>query len=444
MKHLSVSIAAISLLLFSIALGACSNAPPPLPQTEVPPSPTIIQNVEVEQPSSSVGEATAEATLGVTATYDPGDAGAILEAGNINYANGNYINAINDYSLAILADPNYPDAHYNRGLAYLAFGDLEAALADFEEAISLDDTRPDVFVARARTYIQLDENQSALEDLEAAANLDPNFAPIYLVRAKLLGSFDEIGEEQLAFALTDLERYITLRPDEPDGYLERGRIYLKVEDYQAALTDFNVALSTAPDEAEAYYLRGLAYIAQGDEESAIADFEQARRLGLENELLLYNLGAAYNTTEAYEQGQQVLLEAVSYNPNNYATQYQLALSYFFTTQFATALNHANRAISLQQGSSEAYALRATIFLNLGRWQDAINDYDQAIAFDETYYDGYYGIAQGYIGLQEIAPAMEALEVYLERAPASSPNYAGAAALLLQLQTAVEEANSQLE
>src|SRR5512139_337292 len=46
-----------------------------------------------------------------TPTYDPGAAARIVEAGDKNFDAGNWIGAINDYSLAILADPTYAEAY---------------------------------------------------------------------------------------------------------------------------------------------------------------------------------------------------------------------------------------------------------------------------------------------------------------------------------------------
>ena len=45
--------------------------------------------------------------------------------------------AIIDYDKAIVLDPNYADAYYNRGNVKSELGQLEAAIEDYDKAICL-------------------------------------------------------------------------------------------------------------------------------------------------------------------------------------------------------------------------------------------------------------------------------------------------------------------
>ena len=51
---------------------------------------------------------------------------------------GRFIEAIAEYDEALRLDPDYINAHSNRGLAYYNLGQHERAIQDFDEALRLD------------------------------------------------------------------------------------------------------------------------------------------------------------------------------------------------------------------------------------------------------------------------------------------------------------------
>lgn len=60
-----------------------------------------------------------------------------VDSGNAYRSQGEYEQAIADYTKAIELDPAYAAAYYNRGLAYDGQGDTEKALADYRKALDL-------------------------------------------------------------------------------------------------------------------------------------------------------------------------------------------------------------------------------------------------------------------------------------------------------------------
>ena len=70
--------------------------------------------------------------IGMGATY----AHAYNNRGFNNYKNGDFNQAISNFSKAIELIPNYVDAYYNRGLAYYSAEQYDKALADYKKAIT--------------------------------------------------------------------------------------------------------------------------------------------------------------------------------------------------------------------------------------------------------------------------------------------------------------------
>ena len=79
-------------------------------------------------------------------------------------------------------------------------------------------------------------------------------------------------------ALLDFTKVIELRPSDPNGWIERGRLYLDLNNFHAAVADASQAIAVSPNQAAAFSLRGTALRKGGDPKKAIEDFNRALAL----------------------------------------------------------------------------------------------------------------------------------------------------------------------
>jgi tetratricopeptide (TPR) repeat protein/V8-like Glu-specific endopeptidase len=223
------------------------------------------------------------------------------------YEHGNYQEALIDYNQVIALNPNYAEAHYNRGiLKYEKLNDYLGAVADYNRAISLN---PNLALAHRNRGVLKKNQLTDLADYDRAIALNPNDASAYnnrgiLKRNKLndyLGAFADFDraialnpnlaegyynrgmlkvDNDPQGALADYTRAIVLNPSYAHAYGNRGRLKAnKLNDPQGALTDYNRAITLKPDDAFAYYNRGILKKNQlRDLQGATRDFHQAVRL----------------------------------------------------------------------------------------------------------------------------------------------------------------------
>ena len=98
----------------------------------------------------------------------------------------------------------------------------------------------------------------------------------YVTRSRELAA---AGDVDGAIALLDAA--LTVEPENPLLYVERGLRILLLYEWDRALVDFDHALALDPSYADAYYARGLLYASVPDASArpdAVADFEQYLRL----------------------------------------------------------------------------------------------------------------------------------------------------------------------
>ena len=106
-----------------------------------------------------------------------GRAVAYNNRGDAYRATGRSDLAIADFDQAIILDPNYAHAYYNRGNAYGDDkGDLSRAIADFSETIRLNPNLVAAYFNRARAYLYSGDSAKALADMDHAAGLAPKDA----------------------------------------------------------------------------------------------------------------------------------------------------------------------------------------------------------------------------------------------------------------------------
>lgn len=96
--------------------------------------------------------------------------------------------------------------------------------------------------------------------------------------------------------------------------------------------------------------------------------------------------------------------------------------------YATAIKEFTRAMELNSAPIY-YGLRGDVYWRMGRLDEALADYDVAIAMEPTAPDGYFGRARVYKDKGDKANAIQDLETFLQL----KPNDAGNASIRQQAQ-----------
>lgn len=220
-----------------------------------------------------------------------------------------YAQARNDLKTALRLDSSLPDAHNNLGLLEVAAGNVEQAVKHYKTALA---------------------KHSRTEFKEFEANVQSNLGDAYL----LLGEMDEAKaafEEVVKIAPVDVS--LTVEAQKNLGLLadQEGQLDDAVQHFEAVLEE------TPEDHAIRYklgrvYVRQKAWLAARREFEAIASVDQKK---VEEEVLLNtyeNLGAIELISGGYEDAMNCYLSALELNAgkdvlDDNVLRYNLALSY---------------------------------------------------------------------------------------------------------------------
>ena len=123
-------------------------------------------------------------------------------------------------------------------------------------------------ISRAKGFIEKNEFPVAIRYLTEAVKQSPRSVEAYLLRGE---AFDKMGFPMKA--LQDLNRYVELRPHDPQGFIQRADTNNFNLDHKAAIEDYNRALRLVPNSRSAILGRGMAYVGLERYDLAIQDYE---------------------------------------------------------------------------------------------------------------------------------------------------------------------------
>jgi tetratricopeptide (TPR) repeat protein len=262
---------------------------------------------------------------------------------------GNFTQAISDYTKAIEIDPNFADAYINRGLVYYNQKNFPQGISDFTKAIETDTNYAEAYYGRGLVYEVQNNFAQAVADFTQAIEISPNYA---------LAHYD------------------------------RGRTYYLQNNFIQAISDFTKVIETNPHNATAYYFRGLAYEAQNNFARAIPDYTKAIEINPNYAEACYNRGLAYAQQGEFTQTISDLTKAIGINPNYAEAYYNRGTAYDRQKNFTRAISDYTEVIKRNLQRADAYNNRGYVYSEQGKFTQAITDLNKAIEINSKFAEAY--------------------------------------------------------
>ncbi|HZQ41158.1 MAG TPA: tetratricopeptide repeat protein [Rhizomicrobium sp.] len=299
-----------------------------------------------------------------------------------------YAAAMADFDQAIKLKPSDPDAFRWRGNGYIAMAQYQRALEDFDQAIKLDPQNAEAFNDRGVCYERLGDLQKAASAYKESTKWKPDFA---LAHNNLGNAYNKMG--QYADAIASYSEAIRLKPDYSSAFLNRGNAYRAVLRFQDALVNYNQAIALNPADGEALTARGRLYAQQRrgdlgqDDFSRARDIFDARLRGDPKNRYLQRVRA--DTDYDAKRHDDAIKDYSSYialNDNaSPLPDADLAHAYLYRGWSRSvrgdndgALADAEMALRLKPDIPQGKFARAQHLRSLGRYREALKDYDDLI------------------------------------------------------------------
>jgi tetratricopeptide (TPR) repeat protein len=287
----------------------------------------------------------------------------------------------------IISDsPDYSDAHYYLGQAYLAQGNGKDATGEFEDAVR--------------------SNPRSVDALHAAAALHASH-----------GAWD--------VATDYAQRCVRLRPSDARQRSLLGSILLHHNDPKSGLQQLHIATLLAPSSPEAHLSMAQGYHAIGDFKNAESELAAAAKAGPDMLLVVGATADYWVSRKQPEKAAAFATQFIQSHPNDVRGQLILASTLLQSQRYAEAQVALDKALQLQPNLVEAYALLGELHQRKGESQAAIDAYSRGIKIEPKSAALYAAVGGVYLEGKDMANA----RIYLEKSLSQDPNFAVASSNL---------------
>ena len=179
-------------------------------------------------------------------------------------------------ALALAGCSKNPDVakkkYLESGMKYMDQEKYDSAVIQFKKAIQIDPKFAEAHYQLALADLKVSHNQDAFREMSQTVELDPNH---YKARQALGGMFLASGSHYYSNA-EEQARYITDHdPSNGEGFILLGNVLLAQKHYEDALAAFSRAISMKPNDPQAYMNRGATYVFLKQDDAAEKDFKKA-------------------------------------------------------------------------------------------------------------------------------------------------------------------------
>jgi tetratricopeptide (TPR) repeat protein len=265
-----------------------------------------------------------------------------------------------------------------------------------EGALPYQPESDEVLVDLAIAYFRAEQYEKALTTLNKAAGRSPKNAAVHHMLGKthfMLGNFPK--------ATAELEKALTLTPDDYDVTYTLGLAYLKEHKLQPARGIYDRMIQRLGNRAQLRVLIGRAYRETGFLAEAIEEFQKAVVLDPAFPRVHYYLGLTYLLKGGVEKlddaKEQFKIELASH-PEEFFAHYFLGIAATVERDWPAAVGYLQRASKLQPDNPDPYFFIGQAFQGLNKHAEAIEAFRKTIALNPDFKHNDYQVTNAHYRL----------------------------------------------
>jgi len=159
------------------------------------------------------------------------------------------------------------------------------------------------------------------------------------------------------------------------------------------LKSVNELLKANPNSADLYLQRGKIYLKLKDFDAAIEDGKRALKVDSLKDAPYLFLTDAYFFSNRTRQAKDILLRCVKNIPTSTEGHLKLAELYFYVKKYQESINAVNDALKIDETIAKGYFLKGMCYKESGDTGRAVSSFQTACEQDDQYYDAYVEVGR---------------------------------------------------
>lgn len=223
-----------------------------------------------------------------------------------------------------------------------------------------------------------------------------------------------VSVDRLREAHTEFTTSISLDPRRIEGYVNLGRLAMKMRNYDRAKIEFDRATAVDPNSASAWRGLGEAEAALGERSSVSEALQKAIALAPRDPAAYVDLGCFHAEMGRNEEGRALLQKAFALGDRSGKLYAGLTMAYADQPQSRDELNLALQCAAEAEKKGDQSSLlfyaKGLALQRLGRYKEAIEVYRQAVTVSPNANGPWIGLSQCYRALGRMDIAEEAARI----------------------------------
>ncbi len=345
---------------------------------------------------------------------------------------------------------NYPDGHRAVAAFYLDNGDAASAIDRFRALASRNDNDQaaarkvaecylqlarwqdaeqwldqrdkdrkdaDYRLLRARTYLGAFRLREAAAELQSLIKDSPDLPAVYFYLAQV-----DSAQEQAVQAQQALTEALRVQPGYLPALLGLGNISLQQNNASAALAYASRVIATSFWLADAHVLAGSSYLMLGDQDQAQRAFELATGLNPRSPAAQERLGHVLGMQGNYADAEKAYENSLAIAPDYAPALNGLAEILAKEGKSRQANVRIDRQIAAQPRAFQLYVAKAEFCIAQKDWPCAEHSYQQTLALNPYYVNGYLALAHIYAATNRPQGMIQEYEAARNKFPEYLPTY----------------------
>jgi len=327
--------------------------------------------------------------------------------GNQEFKNNNYTKAIEFYTSAIELYDQEPSYYANRAACYLGMKKYLKCIEDCNETLRQDPKFVKALKRKAKSLFLLGKLHDARQEYRKAMEMDSADASIKN-ELKELESVEKLLNEatvsmenkKYTDALMEIKRGLSYCPDFNELKIKQIECLAKMGHAENAIQLSNQCFNDLSTNLDYLHARGLALLYNGQPDIAKKTLMEGLRLDPDNQKCRTTVKKLKAQEEFKEKGNtefktgnheaalKSYTDSIEIDPNNKTIcsmlYYNRASVYMKMKKFKEALVDCNKAIELNESYAKAYVKRADIRVEMEEFEEAMKDLKQAKQIEPHY------------------------------------------------------------
>lgn len=294
------------------------------------------------------------------------------ELGSLYARQKNWMEAQDEFAMAIRLNPNFAVAHLHLGLAMQAQGEKDG-LTELAHASQIAPQNAAIAIEYGKALAASGQDEQAITVFQHALEVGPESTAVAYQLALALQRSNKVQE-----AIALLKKVVAVEPNNAEAMTNLGMALCQAQLAKDAVPVLQRAVALAPESVTAHQDLAAAYVQLSQFGDAVSELHQAIKLASDQPQLHYNLGLAFKMQDDSAQAIPELQIAERLDSSAPEAPYLLGVLYMQTGRYEDAAREMGLSLKLRPENGDGWAALGSVYDKLNKPAEATSALREAI------------------------------------------------------------------